>query len=636
MKKTLLSLCVAALVLAACSSRDDANVSNSMAVPAPVAYTDWDRAIRVDVDMQTMYAATPRKIEKPIDMYMAMALALKYNYTRRIVSYQQSLMEVGKSPANRLPEIFSSAGYVNAANHSAMDSELKLAWNILDVGTVYYQTQDAKFQSGVAYEQSRKVIHNLLQETRVLYWKTLTAQRLLPTLDDMIEYMTLEVDELNSQAKELAQNGQSLSMPDLVKKRKYMESVKKLSALKRDLETAEVRLASLMGFHPSSEFKLVGKEYGNFELPDIKSSLSEMEWLALTNRPELRVRDMVTNVEEVKSSFRVLQNPGLNKYRSNPNYYNRAWAKKAQNLGLSIFEDLRNPSESDLENLRRQRMTNLVLSQVYVSWARYMSALEDYQISHELANVSEDIAEDTTVKDGSKAEKSQLESARAIEDEVKAMLAYVDLQDALGNLYSSLGMDAIPYYMLGEKPSKIAVYLRGVLEKWRHGDFLPDNRPYLLEVPTKRPPVNLSSSRLMPDITVESGQQISLTIPKAVFNKMDFEGKTIAKAGLIDDSPLPDWLFFNEKTKTFSGTAMPRAKGEYNIKVYITDEKGVTGYLTFKIKIVDVYVPSLKVTGLTPGRKATILKRCVGAQCSDEYVAESIIGEDVAVNPQSR
>ena len=297
---------------------------------------------------------------------------------------------------------------------------------------------------------------------------------------------------------------------------------------------------------------------------------------------------------------------------------------------------MRNPSESDLENLRRQRMTNLVLSQVYVSWARYMSALEDYQISHELANVSEDIAEDTTVKDGSKAEKSQLESARAIEDEVKAMLAYVDLQDALGNLYSSLGMDAIPYYMLGEKPSKIAVYLRGVLEKWRHGDFLPDNRPYLLEVPTKRPPVNLSSSRLMPDITVESGQQISLTIPKAVFNKMDFEGKTIAKAGLIDDSPLPDWLFFNEKTKTFSGTAMPGAKGEYNIKVYITDEKGVTGYLTFKIKIVDVYVPSLKVTGLTPGRKATILKRCVGTQCSDEYVAESIIGEDVAVNPQSR
>ena len=114
---------------------------------------------------------------------------------------------------------------------------------------------------------------------------------------------------------------------------------------------------------------------------------------------------------------------------------------------------------------------------------------------------------------------------------------------------------------------------------------------------------------------------------------MDFAGKTTVKAGLIDDSPLPDWLFFDEENKTFSGTAMPGAKGEYKIKVYITDEQGATGYLTFKIKIVDVYVPSLRVTGLTPGRKATVLKRCVGPQCTDEYVAETIIGEDVVTQP---
>ena len=216
------------------------------------------------------------------------------------------------------------------------------------------------------------------------------------------------------------------------------------------------------------------------------------------------------------------------------------------------------------------------------------------------------------------------------------MLAYVDLQDSLGNLYSSLGMDAIPYYMLGEKPSKIAVYLRGVLEKWRQGDFLPDNRPYLLDVPTKRPPVNLSSARLVSDINVESGQRIEVKLPKAVFNKMDFNGKVTIKAGLIDDSPLPDWLFFDEKTRTFSGTAMPGAKGEYNIKVYISDEQGSTGYLIFKIKIVDVYVPSMQVTGLTPGRNATVLKRCVGPQCTDEYISETIIGEDVVTKPHTQ
>lgn len=628
MKKILALLLAGAFVISACSV--GSNDEDELMATAPVAYTDWDRAIRVDVDLQTMYAATPRKIEKPIDMYMAMALALKYNYTRRVVNYQESLIEAGKSPVNRLPEIFSSAGYVNTENKNAQDSELKLAWNLLDVSTVYYQTRDDWFKSSVAFEQSRKVIHNLLQETRVLYWKSLTAQRLLPVIDDMIEYMTLDVDELNAKSNELAQNGKNLSMDELVKKREFMESIKKLSALKRDLETAEVRLASLMGFHPTTQFKLVGKEYGNFDLPEIKSSLSEMEWLALTNRPELRVRDLVTDVNEVQTSFRIFTDPGT-KYKNDPAYYNRTWAKKAKQIGMSVFEDIRNPNPSELENLRRQRMTTLVLSQVYVSWARYMSAVEDYRISHELANVSEDIAEDTTIQSGSKAKTSQLESARAIEDEAKAMLAYVDLQDSLGNLYSTIGMDAIPYYMLTEKPSRIAVYLRGVLEKWRKGEFLPDNRPYLLDVPTKRPPVNLSSAKLLPDVMLESGQRIDIAIPQSVINKMDFNGRVKFKAGLRDDSPLPDWLDFDEATGRFTGIAMPSNIGTYNIKAYLTDEDGQVGYVTFKIKIVDVYVPSIRVKGLTPGRNATVLKRCVGPQCTDDYIMETVVGEDVSV-----
>ena len=628
MRKIIVLVSFFSLFISACSKEKENSIVE-IGMPAPAAYTDWDRAIRVDTDMQTMYANTPRKIEKPIDMYMAFALALKYNYTRRLISYQQSMIEVGMSPQNRLPEIFSSAGYVNTSNKDAMDSELKLAWNILDVSTVYYQSKDDWYQTSVAYEQSRKVIHNLMQETRVLYWKALSAQKMLPVIDNMIEYMTLDVDELNAKSKDLAKEGKSLSVEDLSKKRQYMEEVKKLSAIKRDLETAEVRLASLMGFHPSTEFKLVGKEYGNFELPEIKSSLSEMEWVALTNRPELRVRDLVTNVDEVIASFKVFSNPGADKYKTDANYYNRVWSKKAKEIGLEVFENVKDPKYFEAESLRRQRMTTLVLTQVYVAWARYMSAMEDYQISQELANASEDIAEDTTISDGSRATKSQLEAARAIEDEGKALLAYVDLQDALGNLYATLGMDAIPYYMLNEKPSKIAVYLRGVLEKWRKGEFLPDNRPYLLAVPAKRPPVNLSSSKLMPDLVLESGQKFEVQIPDEILNKMDFQGNVKITAGLVDDSPLPDWVMFDEEKRAFVGMAMPGNVGSYTFKAYMTDEEGQIAYVTFKIKITDVYVPSVKLRGLTEGREATVLKRCVGRQCTDEYIAEDIIGEDV-------
>ncbi len=73
-----------------------------------------------------------------------------------------------------------------------------------------------------------------------------------------------------------------------------------------------------------------------------------MEWLALTNRPELRVRDLVTDVNEVQTSFRIFTDPGT-KYKNDPAYYNRTWAKKAKQIGMSVFEDIRNPNPSELE-----------------------------------------------------------------------------------------------------------------------------------------------------------------------------------------------------------------------------------------------------------------------------------------------
>ena len=632
MKRFLLLSVLGIIFLSSCSIFESNNGDKS--VPAPVAYSDWDRAIRVDTDMQNMYAATPRKIEKPIDMYMAMALALKYNYTRRIAGYEQSMIEAGQLTYDQMPEVFASAGYITDVTSSKSNSELKQTWNILDIGSVYYQTQDAEYKNNIAYEQSRKVIHNILQETRILYWKTLTAQKLLPTVDDMIEYMTLAVDELNAQAKELAKSGQSLSMDVMVQKRKYMEAVKTLSTMKREFENSEIRLATLMGLHPYSEYKLVGPEYGNFSLPEIKSNLSEMEWLALTNRPELRVRDLVTSPETLKMYVKEYKAPSEIKYKNNPSYYNRLIAQQGREVAIHIFEDLKNPNAADLENLRRQRITSLILNQVYVAWARYMSALEDYQISKELADVSENIAEDVTIADGAQAEKSKLEAAKAIEDETSAYGAYVELQDALGNLYATLGMDAIPYYMLNEKPSQIAMYLRKTFRKWGNGEFVPDNRPYLLDIPAKRPPVNISSAVLVPDLTLETWQDIDITIPKEIMDKIDFQGKITTKAGLHDDSPLPSWLKYDEENMRFTGKVQPSENKEYKIKVYISDEEGNVAFIIFKLTIVDVYVPSMRVMGLTEGRKATVLKRCLGPQCTDEYIEESVIGEEVVTQPK--
>lgn len=603
-----------------------------VAGPEPVYYSDWDRAIRADVDMQNMFVDAPQKIEKPIDIYMAMALALKYNYSRRLISYEQSLIEAGKSPVSNLPDIVAQAGYNNATLNDRISSEMKVAWNILDISSIYYQSAAEGLKAGAAVERSRKVVHNILQETRSLYWQTLAAQKLIPVIDNMVEYMTLDVDEINAKAKELGQKGGALTSEELMKKRKYMDSIKRLLDLKRKMETAETRLAGFMGFHPTTEYKLVGKEYGNFELPAMKNELAQLEWLALVNRPELRIYDLQTDTSELQIVVKSFRPGEKARYKNDPNYYNRLWSREAKDVGMTIIEDVRNPTPSEADTLRRERMTNLILNQIYVAWAWYMSAVEDYQVNMEIATTSEDIAEDISLKNGHKSEKTLLEGARAISDEVAAFQAYAEVQDALGNLYATIGLDAIPLSMLNKKPSQIAIALRKTMEEWRKGVFIPDNRPHPAEIPGRRPAINLSGE-WMPDVTYETGQRINITIPQKILNKMEAKGKITTRASLTNHKPLPQWLHYDPKTYTFSGVAMPGSEGVYPIKIYVSDEENRLGYIEFRLKIIQVFEESLRIRGLTDGSRTTVLKRCVGKHCKDRYVDESEIGTDVEIEP---
>ncbi len=595
--------------------------------PPQAYYEDWDRAIRVDVDMQNMYLNTPRKLKRPIDMYMAMALALKYNYSRRVVSYEESLIKAGGSTYTELQDILNKAGYINTNNSANLSPDLKVAWNILDMSSVYCQEIGCQTRQGLAVEQRRKVIHNVLQEARLLYWKTLTAQRLLPVIDDMSEYMVLEVDEMNATAKEMAAKGEAPSQQQLQKKRKYMEAVKSLTNLKHELETAQTNLASLMGLHPTTEFKLVGAQYGGFELPEIRTNLNQLEWLALSNRPELRAHDVIGTPADKELIIQRFNDSQGSKCKKDVKAYNKCSQASAQ-YGITMLEDMKKANPVTLETLRRERMTSLILNQVYVSWAQYMAAMEDYQINMEISTTSENIAEDLTFTDGAKNEKSQLEASRAIEDEVKTFLSYVDVQEALGNLYATLGLDAVPYFMLSEKPSDIALYLREVYKKWAEGNLMPDNRPYLLDIPAKRPPMRIPSAKLN-DVTIETGEPFTIDIPKDTFRSMGWGNNITTRAGLIDDAPLPRWINYSPEEYRFTGRALPGSGGAYNIKVYGTDGSGSVAYGTFKLTVRDLYKPSTEIRGLTEGRQATVLTKCRGKECDNSYVHQDTLGREV-------
>ncbi|MCM1323471.1 MAG: putative Ig domain-containing protein [Acetobacter sp.] len=614
MKKLVCFMGAFAGILTACST----TTTPPEIEEAPVLsayYSDWDRAVRADVDMQNMYIGTPTQITKPVDMYMAMALALKYNYTRRLASYKENLAMSNISTA-ALPSMAENLGYENASHSAAIPSDLKISWNLLDLSALHYQN-GVSTPEIAAQEQTRKVVNNIMLETRSLYWKALAAQRLLPVIDDMSEYLVRVVDEINSRTIEMSKAGKVPSTNLLMKKRSYLENIKQLTELKKKFDTAQTEFVGLLGLYPSTEIKLAGAEYGNFPVPSLRAKIQQLEWLALTNRPELRISDLGTSKDELELVIKEFDDVDNSDYRQDPNYYNRKWAKNSNDLSMTVFEEVAVNNELTYNSLARQRMAHIVLNQVYLSWAMYQAAVEDYYLNMGVAATSEDIAEDITSREGAHKAISHLESARAIIDEANAFLSYVDVQDAIGRLYASVGMDTISVNMLNENPSVLAVQIKEAFDNWRNGIFSSDTKKAIIKPAGHKPPVDVSSAAVMPNVVVGTGTDVNISIPDTAFEKISADGQYTTVAGSLDDAGLPSWLKYDEKTRTFTGHPSLDDEGDYRIKVYALDKSGNTAVLGFTITVDNIYIQTMEYKGLTGYRRAKVYHKCTpGAPCA--------------------
>lgn len=610
--------------------------------PEPVS--DWERAVRVDRDIQEMFSDQRTDVVfKPMTLYDAMARALKYNLNSRLKMMESALAvkQMNLNSTEMLPQIAANAGYSGRNNYEAVVSksmktgvlsdstaysekthgfaDIQISWNILDFGVSYYQARQDMNKVLISKEERRKQMQSLLQDVREAFWRAIAAERLIPEIDDLMEEATAVLEMLRS--------GRDKNMQSLNYQMSLMETMRDLSEMKKELQMARDKLAALINLKPGTRFRLVAAEDGNYVLPEIRSNLDRLEWLALMNRPELRAEDYKlqnTRLEAKKALVKLLPNLNLfasANYDSNSYLSNSSWMQAAAQLGMNLLNPMKMQQtvstaevKEAVDNLNRQVIAMTVLTQTHLGWARYQGAKETYQLSVEIANVAEQLAQKT-----SEATTDYLNefaqsvnvsaAARALFAKLRMSMNFAELQDATGTMFATLGLDALPEDFVSNDLNTISKALERVMGAWDIGRFTNEDAPKLPPVPMHRPPVFLNVTLPMKKVVEDS--RFVVTIPPTVFAEADLGHNVAYTATLIDGSPLPPWMFFDAKTITLSGKPPATSEGFYEIKISARNKKKMSAYVVMTVQVVRGYRTIMDMRGAERDSRVTVIQKCM-------------------------
>ncbi len=489
--RSMLAVVTAAAILAGCA------VS-----PKPLTPEDIGR--RVADDRQQMYAGQ-QAINGPLTYPQVVARVLNYNLDFRLrmmeASLAQNRLEVGNW--DMFPRLLASAGYVTRnnesggrsvgietgletlANSSSVEKTrslrgLEFSWNLLDFGVSYYRARALADNALIAEERKRKVVQNLMQDTRIAYWRALGAQRLTSR---MVELMKRS-DVALARARQIEQQGLLPQAQALAYQRALLDSTTLLQLRRQDLEVAKAELAALMNLPPGQEFELA--ESAETALPPLPADLEKYENIALEQRPELREEDYRKRIS-VSDTRRAMVSalPGIRfdagwLYDSNKYLYNNSWLEAGLRVSTDLFRlasipsiDRTGKSQLAVDDTRRLAQSMAVLTQVRVAAMRYNLARDELSTMADSALVDQRLANFSKASASSRVD-SELElirtEARALLSTYQRQIAYANAQNAWGRLYNSLGLDLAP----GESDlplDKLSELVGGSLAGWHQQVF---------------------------------------------------------------------------------------------------------------------------------------------------------------------
>lgn len=439
-----------------------------------------DRLSRVTLNQEPVLA--------PINLYDAMARALKYNLDYKVELMEEALRlrEVDLSRYDMLPQLVATGGYTGrdtyagassrslltnteslepstSSEKNTLQSDLSLSWDVLDFGLSYVRSQQKADQALIALENRRKVANRIIEDVRTAFWRAVSAERMINKLNGLER----NVEDNLAGSRSLEISRATAPLKALTYQRELIGIKREIQRLQRELMIAKRQLAALMNLSPNDKFTLL--------LPDRAASplkqpfrVEEMVSAALENRSELREVGyrLRINSHELDAallstfpSFRMFLGVNSN---SNDFLYNNDWVNWGAQASWNVMNLFRYPAhktaieaQDTLLDTRALALTMAIMTQVHVAHARYNHLSKTFSTVQQENAIQKRIMDQ--IRSGFRANTiSQQtlirEEMNSLVTEVKYDIAFADMQNAYANLFAAIGIDDFGPNITGSEP----------------------------------------------------------------------------------------------------------------------------------------------------------------------------------------
>jgi outer membrane protein TolC len=487
--------------------------------PQPLTIADIKAQTVAD---QSVARANVEPLLGPLTIEEAVARALKYNLERRTRMLEEAIafnqLDVGKF--DMLPKLVASAGYSHNSEYRivrAVDSvtgepslsnpfisndrihtvsELGLSWNMLDFGLSYYNAKQDADRVLIATERRRKAMHNLIQDVRVAFWRTASAQMLR---NQVREAILLAEDALQDSKKAEAERLRP-PLDALRYQRQVLENLRLLEAIEQELSTAKIDLSHLINIPVSEEFKVVEPRV-KLSRAMLDQPVDALEELAVIQNADLREQfynARISTLETKKALVRIF--PNLNfgysaKHDDDQYLVHQNWNEASAQISYNLLNILSAPARLKLTEAgialadqRRVATQMAILAQVNVARLQYASAISQFNRADAIWMVDDRI--NTHVANNAKVQKqSKLDQVASNTSMILSLLRRYQLlaqaQAVAGKLQATLGMEPVIDSVQDQSLATLTQVITTSFAQWDDGMLSNQEQETLTSVSTE-------------------------------------------------------------------------------------------------------------------------------------------------------